>query len=99
MIADHTRLARNLDVVAKQQGITAAPSADAAVTGSLESLHGADFDKAYIAQVAVAGHRKAVAVFTTESKDGNNVQLKKRGCQSVADYQSITTQWRSNSPS
>jgi putative membrane protein len=76
MIADHSRLARNLDIVAKRQGITAAPSADASVTGSLESLHGADFDKAYIAQVAVDGHRKAVAVFSTESKDGNNAQLK-----------------------
>ena len=76
MIADHTRLARNLDIVAKRQGITAAPSADASVTGSLESLHGADFDKAYIAQVAVDGHRKAVAVFSAESKDGSNAQLK-----------------------
>ncbi|QIE23133.1 hypothetical protein SBC1_10110 [Caballeronia sp. SBC1] len=76
MIADHTRLARNLDIVAKRQGITAAPSADASVTGSLESLHGADFDRAYIAQVAVDGHRKAVAVFSTESKNGGNTQLK-----------------------
>jgi len=76
MIADHTRLARNLDIVAKRQGITAAPSADASVTGSLESLHGADFDKAYIAQVAVDGQRKAVAVFSTESKSGSNAQLK-----------------------
>jgi putative membrane protein len=76
MIADHSRLARNLDIVAKRQGITAAASADASVTGSLESLHGADFDKAYIAQVAVEGHRKAVALFSTESKDGNNAQLK-----------------------
>ncbi|WP_254073884.1 DUF4142 domain-containing protein [Burkholderia sp. S171] len=76
MIADHTRLARNLDVVAKRQGITAAASADASVTGSLESLHGKDFDKAYIVQVAVGGHRKAVAVFSTESKDGNNAPLK-----------------------
>jgi putative membrane protein len=76
MIADHSRLARNLNIVAKRQGITAAPSADASVTGSLESLHGADFDKAYITQVAVDGHRKAVAVFSTESKDGNNAQLK-----------------------
>jgi putative membrane protein len=39
-------------------------------------LHGADFDKAYIAQVAVDGHRKAVAIFSTESKGGNNAQLK-----------------------
>ena len=76
MIADHTRLARNLDIAAQRQGITAAPSADAWVTGSLESLHGVDFDKAYIAQVAVDGHRKAVAVFSTESKAGGNAQLK-----------------------
>jgi putative membrane protein len=76
MIADHTRLARNLDIVAKRQGIAAAPSADASVTGSLESLHGTDFDKAYIAQVAVDGHRKAVAVFSTESQSGGNAQLK-----------------------
>jgi putative membrane protein len=76
MIADHTRLARDLDIVAQRQGITAAPGADASVTGSLESLHGADFDKAYIAQVAVDGHRKAIAVFSTESKAGGNTQLK-----------------------
>ena len=76
MIADHSRLARNLDIVAQRQGITSAPSADASVTGSLESLHGADFDKAYITQVAVDGHRKAVAVFSTESKAGGNAQLK-----------------------
>ena len=76
MIADHTRFARNLDIVAQRQGIMAAPSADASVTGSLESLHGADFDKAYIAHVAVDGHRKAAAVFSTESKAGGNAQIK-----------------------
>jgi putative membrane protein len=76
MIVDHTRLARNLDIVAKRHGITAAPSADASVTGSLESLRGADFDKAYIAKVAVDGHRKAVALFSTESKNGNDALLK-----------------------
>jgi putative membrane protein len=76
MIADHTRLARNLDIVAKRHGITAAPNADASVTGSLESLHGGDFDKAYIEKVALNGHQKAVAVFSTESKSGNDVLLK-----------------------
>jgi putative membrane protein len=76
MIADHTRLARNLDIVAKRQGIAAAPSADASVTGMLESLHGADFDKPYIAKAALDGHRKAVAVFSTESQSGGNAQLK-----------------------
>jgi putative membrane protein len=76
MLADHTRLARNLDIAAKRHGITAAPSADAAVTGSLETLHGAAFDKAYIQQVALAGHQKAITVFSTESMKGNDALLK-----------------------
>jgi putative membrane protein len=76
MLADHTRLARNLDVAAKQRGITAAPSADASVTGSLETLHGDAFDKAYILQVALAGHQKAITVFSTESMKGNDALLK-----------------------
>lgn len=76
MIADHTRLARNLDIVAKRHGITTAPSADTSVTGSLESLHGGDFDKAYIEKVALNGHQKTVALFSTESKSGNDALLK-----------------------
>ena len=76
MLADHTRLARNLDTAARRHGITAAPSADASVTGSLETLHGDAFDKAYIQQVALAGHQKAVAVFSTESMKGNDALLK-----------------------
>jgi len=76
MLADHTRLARNLDVAAKRHGITAAPSADASVTGSLETLHGDAFDKGYIQQVALAGHQKAITVFSTESMKGNDALLK-----------------------
>jgi len=76
MLADHTRLARNLDVAAKRHGITVAPSADASVTGSLETLHGDAFDKAYIQQVALAGHQKAITVFSTESMKGNDALLK-----------------------
>jgi putative membrane protein len=76
MIADHTRLARDRDIVAKRHGITAAPSADTSVTGSLESQHGGDFDKAYIEKVALNGHQKAAAVFRTESKSGNDMLLK-----------------------
>ncbi len=59
MIADHTKLARNLDVIAKRHGITAPPSADSSVIGNLQNLNGAEFDKAYIQQVAVGGHQKA----------------------------------------
>jgi len=75
MIADHSKLARNLDVLAKRHGITAAPSADSAVVGSLQNLQGADFDKAYIEKV-VGGHQKAVELFKKESESGNDAQLK-----------------------
>ncbi|KND59182.1 putative exported protein [Candidatus Burkholderia verschuerenii] len=76
MIADHTRLARNLDVIAKRHGITAPPSADSSVIGSLQNLKGAEFDKAYIQEVAVGGHQKAVELFRKESEQGNDVALK-----------------------
>ncbi|KMZ13282.1 putative exported protein [Candidatus Burkholderia humilis] len=76
MIADHTRLTRNLDVIAKRHGITAPPSADSSVIGSLQNLKGVDFNKAYIEQVAVGGHQKAVDLFRKESESGNDSALK-----------------------
>lgn len=76
MIADHTALARNLDVIAKRHGITTPPASDSSVVGSLQNLQGADFDKAYIEKVALAGHQKAVELFTKESENGNDAALK-----------------------
>ncbi|MFM0321379.1 DUF4142 domain-containing protein [Caballeronia glebae] len=76
MIVDHTKLARNLDVIAKRHGITAPPAADTAVIGSLQNLQGAEFDKAYIEKVAVDGHQKAVELFRKESETGNDTALK-----------------------
>src|SRR4051812_13325824 len=68
MIEDHAKLARNLDVIAKRHGITSPPSADSSVTGSLQNLQGAEFDKAYIEKVALAAHQKAVELFGKESE-------------------------------
>ncbi|WP_415749284.1 DUF4142 domain-containing protein [Caballeronia sp. J97] len=76
MIVDHTKLARNLDVLAKRHGITAPSTADSAVIGSLQNLQGAEFDKAYIEKVAVGGHQKAVELFRKESESGNDTALK-----------------------
>ncbi|WP_175939839.1 DUF4142 domain-containing protein [Caballeronia sp. BCC1704] len=76
MIADHAKLARNLDVIAKRHGITSPPSADSSVTGSLQNLKGADFDRAYIEKVALAAHQKAVELFAKESEKGNDAALK-----------------------
>ncbi|TDN70231.1 DUF4142 domain-containing protein [Paraburkholderia sp. BL10I2N1] len=76
MIADHTKLARNLDVIAVKRGLTTPPAADAAVIGKLQGLKGADFDQAYIGQVALEGHQKAVELFQKESESGTDPQLK-----------------------
>jgi putative membrane protein len=76
MIADHAKLARSLDVIAKRHGIIAPPSADSSVIGSLQNLKGAEFDKAYIQEVAVGGHQKALELFKKESEQGNDVALK-----------------------
>ncbi|KND57876.1 putative exported protein [Candidatus Paraburkholderia schumanniana] len=76
MIVDHTKLARNLDVIAKRHGITAPPATDSSLIGSLKNLQGADFDRAYIEEVAVAVHQKAVELFRKESENGNDTALK-----------------------
>jgi len=76
MIVDHTKLARNLDVLAKRHGITAPAAADSSLIGSLQNLQGAEFDKAYIEKVAMDGHQKAVALFRKESESGNDTALK-----------------------
>ncbi|SAK49924.1 membrane protein [Caballeronia hypogeia] len=76
MIVDHTKLARNLDVLAKRHGITAPAAADSALIGNLQNLQGAEFDKAYIEKVAVDGHQKAVELFRNESESGKDTALK-----------------------
>lgn len=76
MIADHTKLARNLEVIAARRGLSTPPAADAAVIGKLQGLKGADFDQAYVGQVALEGHQKAVELFQKESESGTDLQLK-----------------------
>jgi putative membrane protein len=76
MIADHTKLARSLDVVATQKGLGKAPGADSALVGKLQGLKGDDFDRLYIDEVAMGGHQKAVELFQKESESGNDAQLK-----------------------
>ncbi|SIT46788.1 conserved exported hypothetical protein [Paraburkholderia piptadeniae] len=76
MIADHMRLARSLDVVAAGKGLGKAPGADSALVGKLQALNGADFDNAYMDEVAVGGHQKAVELFQKESESGQDAQLK-----------------------
>ena len=49
---------------------------DAAVLASINNLRGADFDKTYIEQVALAGEQKALSAFQAEIASGRDEQLK-----------------------
>ena len=49
---------------------------DAAVLASINNLRGADFDKVYIEQVALAGEQKALSAFQAEIASGRDEQLK-----------------------
>ncbi|MGF6633942.1 DUF4142 domain-containing protein [Paraburkholderia sp. MM6662-R1] len=48
---------------------------DAAVLASINHLRGADFDKVYIEQVALAGEQKALSAFQAEIAAGRDEQL------------------------
>ncbi|HKT97710.1 MAG TPA: DUF4142 domain-containing protein [Paraburkholderia sp.] len=50
---------------------------DTAVLDSIKNLRGADFDKAYIEQVALAGQQKTLSAFQAEIAQGRDAGLKK----------------------
>ncbi|AOJ66368.1 hypothetical protein WJ32_28760 [Burkholderia ubonensis] len=49
---------------------------DTAVLDSIKTLRGAEFDKAYIEQVALAGQQKAISAFQAEIASGRDTKLK-----------------------
>ncbi|AOK27003.1 hypothetical protein WJ47_32345 [Burkholderia ubonensis] len=49
---------------------------DTAVLDSIKTLRGAEFDKAYIEQVALAGQQKAISAFQAEIAAGRDTKLK-----------------------
>ena len=78
MIADHTKANEQLKTIAKEQGIdlpNAPGEEDLMRMKQLGATAGKDFDNAYIQQ-EVKDHQAAVALFTQESNDGQNAQLK-----------------------
>jgi len=76
MVTDHTKLSHSMGVLAARKGLGAAPAADSALVGKLQTLKGKDFDQMYVEQVALEGHRKAVDLFQKESENGTDAQLK-----------------------
>ncbi|KVD01719.1 hypothetical protein WI78_07750 [Burkholderia ubonensis] len=49
---------------------------DTALLDSIKTLRGAEFDKAYIEQVALAGQQKAISAFQAEIAAGRDAKLK-----------------------
>ncbi|MCA8093001.1 DUF4142 domain-containing protein [Burkholderia anthina] len=56
---------------------------DTAVLDSIKNLRGADFDKAYIEQVALAGEQKTISAFQAEIASGRDTKLKEVARQSL----------------
>jgi len=77
MEVDHTKLAISLKMAAPHGVMVPKDNSDTAVLNSLSGLHGKEFDTAYIKQVGLAGHEKAVEAFQTEADGGQNAGLKK----------------------
>ena len=76
MIADHTKLSHGMAAFVSKKGFTATPSADSALVGKLQTLKGKEFDQAYVEQVGVEAHQRAVDLFQQESTSGTDSQLK-----------------------
>jgi putative membrane protein len=76
MIADHTKLSHAMAALVSKKGFTATPSADSALVGKLQTLKGTEFDQAYVEQVGVEAHQRAVDLFQQESQSGTDAQLK-----------------------
>jgi putative membrane protein len=89
MVSDHTKAADQLKSIAKGENVTL-PSGESAAdkknTDALEKLKGPAFDQKYIAGQRTA-HKEAVALFTKESKDGKDSQLKSFAGQTLPTLQ------------
>ncbi|CAH2802484.1 MAG: hypothetical protein CPDRYMAC_5466 [uncultured Paraburkholderia sp.] len=81
MITDHTKLSRGMAALVKKKGMATSPSADSALVGKLQTLKvkGKEFDEAYVEQVGLEAHQRAVDLFMQESTSGADSQLKAAG--------------------
>jgi len=79
MITDHTKTSDQLkSIVASRSGLKPPSSLDAkhrALLSKLRSASGANFDRIYARQ-QLQGHQQAVMLFTSESQNGKDAELK-----------------------
>jgi putative membrane protein len=79
MVQDHGKANDELGAIAKTKGITPPSEPDAAhkkLASQLEKAKPGEFDKLYVREAGVKDHKAAVALFTDESKNGKDAELK-----------------------
>lgn len=76
MIMDHTKLMVQMKMGAPKGVKVPKDDSDTGLIDKLKNLKGKDFDTLYIQQVALAGHKKAVAAFQDEIANGTDAKLK-----------------------
>ena len=90
LVADYTKLSDSMRAASPRGVDVPRDDPDAAVLGSVKDLRGADFDKAYIEQVALSGQQKTLSAFQAEIASGRDAGLKKAATEGLpviqADY-------------
>jgi predicted outer membrane protein len=77
IVADYTKLSKAMRAASPRGVDVPRNDPDTAVLDSIKNLRGADFDKAYIEQVALGGQQKALSAFQAEIAQGRDAGLKK----------------------
>jgi putative membrane protein len=78
LVTDHTGDYQQLTALAAKDGLTVPTAIDAAhnkMIAPFEKLKGAAFDSRYLHEM-VAGHTEAIGVYTKESTDAQNADVK-----------------------
>jgi hypothetical protein len=78
-VDDHSKTSEQLRSIARNAGVTEAMQMNAMHSGDLDKLrgmNGREFDQEYAAQVGVAAHQQAVALFDRAAREATDPQLK-----------------------
>lgn len=90
IVADYTKLGDAMRAASPRGVDVPRDDPDTAVLDGIKNLRGADFDKAYIEQVALAGQQKTLSAFQAEIASGRDAGLKKAATDGLpviqADY-------------
>jgi len=100
MVDDHTKANQQLSQIAGSKGMQLPQdlsSKDKATVDRLSKLSGAEFDKAYMADM-VKDHKKDVSAFQHESRSGSDPEIKNFAAQTLPTLQEHLSQAQSIAP-